>query len=462
MDQIVLTRKIELFVNEVGDKKNECYDLLHYLNNNLYKIANDSVNYLHIKKNLPEFILKHNKNDYEKYITNLNKMSEIKNFKSDEFIKLKNENRDIINKYSNNDHYKKIIYNDSKESTLVYHNINKRLPNGLSIIGSSLAKKIENDYKIKEKDYFLGKSTLNIYKKGLPIPFNLNSKLVKEPSLFFKFDNDKYYINLFGYNFGLFFGADRSNNKAIIEYIINDTDKYKLCDSAIQLKDKKILLLLSFKQPVDKTVKLDENKVLGVDLGVSTPVYLAINNDEYYKKQIGDIHHFDSHKIRYKKRYSSLIRNLEISNGGKGRNKKLSALNKLKKVEKNWTDTEQHKISSSVIKEALNNNCKYINLENLENYKENLTENKKYIMRIWGYYGIQEKIIYKAKKHNIIVKKINPAYTSQKCHKCGNVEKSARNKQIFTCLNDKCSIFGKEIHADFNGAKNISLSKEFK
>lgn len=462
MQQITLTRKIELFVDEEADKKNECYNLIRYLNDNLYKIANDSINYIHIQKSLPNFLLKHNKEDYENFIKINNDISLIKDYKSDEYKKLIKESKNLLDKYRNDEDYKKLIFNDNNYTTLVYNNINKQLPKGLSIIASALSMKLSGDYKNKEKDYFLGKSTLNIYKKGLPIPFNVNNRFTKDPKTFFIEKDDTYNINLFGLKFGLNFGLDKSNNKQIIKHIISDTVNYKLCDSAIQYKDKKIFLLLSFKKPVDNSINLNENNILGVDLGLNTPVYLAINNDDYYKKPIGNIHHFDSHKTQYKKRYRSLMSNLTLSKGGRGRNKKLLAINKLKEKEKNWTQTEQHKITNEILNEALKNNCKYINIENLENFKEDLTNSKKYIIRLWGYYGIQQKIEYKAKKYDIIVNKINPAYTSQKCHKCENIDKVARNKQIFTCLNEKCTIFGKEIHADFNGAKNISLSKDYK
>ena len=53
--------------------------------------------------------------------------------------------------------------------------------------------------------------------------------------------------------------------------------------------------------------------------------------------------------------------------------------------------------------------------------------------------------------------KINPKFTSQTCHKCGNVDAGQREKRdIFVCKNEKCSIFGKGINADKNAAINIA------
>lgn len=49
--------------------------------------------------------------------------------------------------------------------------------------------------------------------------------------------------------------------------------------------------------------------------------------------------------------------------------------------------------------------------------------------------------------------KVNPAYTSRKCSRCGHIEKANRQGDKFKCK--KC---GLEEHADVNAAKNILAS----
>lgn len=49
------------------------------------------------------------------------------------------------------------------------------------------------------------------------------------------------------------------------------------------------------------------------------------------------------------------------------------------------------------------------------------------------------------------VEKINPAYTSQRCHECGYVDQRNRENQAFRCL--RC---GHTAHADLNAARNIA------
>ncbi len=69
---------------------------------------------------------------------------------------------------------------------------------------------------------------------------------------------------------------------------------------------------------------------------------------------------------------------------------------------------------------------------------------------IKGY--IQERINYKAALKNIALTKINPAYTSQFCHKCGTFGK--RSGEIFEC--QSCG----RIQADFNASCNIKSRKD--
>lgn len=47
---------------------------------------------------------------------------------------------------------------------------------------------------------------------------------------------------------------------------------------------------------------------------------------------------------------------------------------------------------------------------------------------------------------------VNPAYTSQTCHECGNVDPAARDGKLYTCTNPACSYCG---DADVNAGCNV-------
>ena len=109
------------------------------------------------------------------------------------------------------------------------------------------------------------------YKKGMPIPFSFEKRHV------IICDGDNYYLPWFeDTRFRLNFGRDRSNNRAIIDNCIK-TKKYKLCAAAkIQLKERKLFLLITVDIPKAESVPV-KGKVMGVDLGVINPAYVAVN-----------------------------------------------------------------------------------------------------------------------------------------------------------------------------------------
>jgi len=74
-------------------------------------------------------------------------------------------------------------------------------------------------------------------------------------------------------------------------------------------------------------------------------------------------------------------------------------------------------------------------------------------MHGWSFYQLRSFIEYKAELAGIPVHTINPAYTSQRCSKCGYTHKSNRKKQAeFVC--QSC---GFADNADHNASKNIAL-----
>jgi IS605 OrfB family transposase len=71
----------------------------------------------------------------------------------------------------------------------------------------------------------------------------------------------------------------------------------------------------------------------------------------------------------------------------------------------------------------------------------------------WTYRNIFSKIESRCEEANVLVRHINPAYTSKRCFKCGFVHKDNRHGEEFKCVG--C---GYAAHADLNAAMNISLT----
>jgi len=69
-----------------------------------------------------------------------------------------------------------------------------------------------------------------------------------------------------------------------------------------------------------------------------------------------------------------------------------------------------------------------------------------------SWYSLTQKINVVAAKSGVLVVKVAPQYTSQKCSHCGHVDKASRDGEKFICTN--CGHFD---HADLQAARNIRL-----
>ena len=71
---------------------------------------------------------------------------------------------------------------------------------------------------------------------------------------------------------------------------------------------------------------------------------------------------------------------------------------------------------------------------------------------LWSPSELQILIKYKAKDAGKDVVCINPKHTSQKCSRCGYIDKNNRHGSVFKCKN--C---GFELNADLNASRNIEV-----
>lgn len=235
--------------------------------------------------------------------------------------------------------------------------------------------------------------------------------------------------------------------------------EYQYCGSSIQISKNKIILNLTMEISEIET-ELNEDTVVGVDLGIAVPAMCALNNNLYVRKTIGNKDDFLRVRTKLQSQRERLQKSLANTSGGHGRKKKLKSLERLKKVEAHFVETYCHMVSKRVVDFALRNNAKYINVENLTGYDTN-----DFILRNWSYYKLQNYITYKAAKYGIEVRKVNPCYTSQVCSVCGHWEPDQRKSQaVFKCADGKCDSYKKYkygFNADFNAARNIAKSTLF-
>lgn len=90
--------------------------------------------------------------------------------------------------------------------------------------------------------------------------------------------------------------------------------------------------------------------------------------------------------------------------------------------------------------------------------RENLKNVRKYrrlsrFMQAWTYRDIVSYIDAYCEEQNVFVQTVNPAYTSQRCSRCGWVQKANRKGKMFECR--RCSF---TTDSDFNASCNIALT----
>lgn len=465
----IITRKIELKIVKDGltdEEYDQQWKYLYQINNTIYQAANRISTHCLFNDEY-EMRLKLHMPRYKEIEKELKKLDSDKKTSDKEIRdRLLNERKELDEDVKNK---KKDFLQCSKQNS-TYQLVSKEFKQYIpSDILANLNQKIQENYNNNQKKIESGERALSTYKKGMEIPFSIreNKRLklfIKEEGIYLKWFKEIL--------FRLEFGKDASNNRCIVERLIesdrqqkNKGEDYVANNSSIKLvkygKSTRIFLLLSIDIPAKKQV-LDKEVVLGVDLGIKCPLYLAINKNDNFKMQIGDIEHFHNQRTMFQKRFKSLQK-LICTQGGHGRKKKLEPLEKLKEKERNWVHTQNHVYSREVIKQALKQNARTIHMESLKDFGKGkdgyVKDEYKYLLRYWSYYELQSMIEYKAKLEGIEVKYIDPAYTSQTCSYCG--ERGERKKQEeFVCTNPQCKRRGEKINADFNAARNIAMSKK--
>lgn len=192
-------------------------------------------------------------------------------------------------------------------------------------------------------------------------------------------------------------------------------------------------------------VKLDSNKTMAIDLGVAN---LATCVAENIKPTIYDGKILISKLRLYNKKKSKLQSAVKLS--GYTTSKKL--FNLIIK-ERNYVKDYIHKVSALIVRQAKQNNIGSIVIGAMSDgicLMDIGTKNNEKLHKI-PFGRLYNLIKYKAEEIGIDVTKVDEAYTSQTCCKCGIVKKSNRKyRGLYICSSCKTVI-----NADVNGAVNI-------
>lgn len=170
--------------------------------------------------------------------------------------------------------------------------------------------------------------------------------------------------------------------------------------------------------------------IVGIDRGIR---FLATCYDEYGKTKF-----FSGREIMHKRNQYKQLRAQLQSKGTK------SAKRRLKKIgqrENRWMSDVNHCLSKTLV-DYYGKNTLFV-IEDLTGVTFNTAKDRKkqdrYVHNSWAFYQLEQDLTYKANLNHSKFIKVDPEYTSQRCIKCGRINKDNRNhdKHLYIC--DHCS-----------------------
>ncbi|MFH1565691.1 MAG: transposase [bacterium] len=195
-----------------------------------------------------------------------------------------------------------------------------------------------------------------------------------------------------------------------------------------------LVAIVDAPEPPEKVSK----EFLGIDMGIAQ---LAVDSKgEFYSgKEV------DNKRVKIDKLKSGLQKN-----GSKSAKRHLK---KLSGKEKRFRKDVNHYISKKIIEKCKRHSLS-LAIEDLAGIRQRATVRKAQRRQhsSWAFNQLRGFLEYKAKLAGVIIRLIDPHYTSQRCSNCGYIAKHNRKNQS----NFVCRSCGFSANADHNGAMNIA------
>jgi IS605 OrfB family transposase len=312
-------------------------------------------------------------------------------------------------------------------------------------------------YSTSKPKIFTGEMSIPSYKADQPVPVSNQAFKIYRDGLRIMFSCNifsKKYLEACNVSTRTLFEIKCFDNtqSTIMERILDGT--YKASESSITYDRKKkcIRLILAYSFIPSSEVALDTDRILGVDLGVSYALYASsVGVYERFSipgtKVIAFAKQMEARK-RDKQKESRYCADGRVGHGTKTRVQPV--YEDADKIAR-FRDTVNHTYSRALVDFAVKNGFGTIQMEDLTAVKTDNPQNK--LLRHWTYFDLQTKIENKAKEYGITVVKVNPQYTSQRCSRCGHIDRENRLDQAHF----RCVSCGYSVNADFNASQNLSI-----
>ncbi|MDB2283312.1 transposase [Halorubrum ezzemoulense] len=219
------------------------------------------------------------------------------------------------------------------------------------------------------------------------------------------------------------------------------TDAWKKAEATLHKRDDTYYLHVAVKKNIDPADSSDNESENGVVLGVDLNVdgYVAVTSTGAF---LGNADFLTHRRDEYERRRGNLQQT--------GTRSAHLTIKSIGSRFARWSADYLHRISKALVQEARENDCTAIAFENLTHIRKRISNASKF--QQWAFRELQRHVDYKAEEYGIDVDDVAPAYTSQRCShgECGFTHEDNREGDEFECL--KC---GKQLHSDYNAARNI-------
>ena len=243
------------------------------------------------------------------------------------------------------------------------------------------------------------------------------------------------------------FSVNTLNGRIKVKFYKNGFDKYftndcKFGTAKLVFKHSRFFLHIPVTYEINELAMSDVSNIVGVDRGIR---FIATIYDSKGKTIF-----YDGNVIKQKRgRYKALRKELQQVHTPSSR-RRIKAIGQR---ENRWMQDTNHCISRALVESNPDGTLFVIeDLTGIRSATEKVLVKNRYVSVSWSYYDLEQKLTYKALRNHQLVEKVNPAYTSQTCPKCGHTEMANRDKRrhLFCCKN--C---GYKSNDDRIGAMNL-------
>ncbi|WP_418502353.1 hypothetical protein [Flagellimonas sp.] len=356
--KLILTRKIQILIDlPTKEERKEALNTLYRWQNRCFRASNLIVSHMYVQEMIKDFL----------YLSEGVK------------YKLADEKKDEVG-----------ILKCSKVNT-IYRMLSNRFKGEIPTdILSSLNNTLGSTFNKNKPEYWKGARSLDNFKKDMAIPF--------PPDCMYRLsrtaDKKAFCFRIFSIPFKTYLGKDFNDKRRLLERLV-DGD-IKLRTSYIKLTDRKTFLMAAFEIEKDEH-PLKPDKIAEASLSLEYPIVVKTGKTKF---TIGTKEEFLYRRLAIQAARKRTQVGATYCKSGKGRKRKLKAVERFHEKESNYICQRIHVYSRKLIDFCIKHQVGTLILLHQED-KTEIAKEEKFVLRNWSYFELMTKIKYKAEKAGI-------------------------------------------------------------